>query len=125
MILVTVAMDLSYFRVLVKLPKVLLHSLTREEALTSHPVQETALWSAGIFVLCVYIVLTIYDSLCLHIQGDTKHYTQARMILTLLCLITTPGTMNNVSGLNFISTEYTVSQHDKLQHFFTWTDCGS
>ena len=91
MIPVTVAMDLSYFRVLVQLLKVLflLHSLTREEALTSHPVQETALqWSAGICY--VFIVLTIYDSLCLHIQGDTRHYTRARMILALLRLTTTP-----------------------------------
>lgn len=41
-VLVVVTVDLSYLRVLVQLPKViLLHSLTREVALISHPVQET------------------------------------------------------------------------------------
>jgi hypothetical protein len=86
---VAVEMDLSYLRVLVQLPKnlFLLHSLMREVALISHPVQETTLWSAGIFVCLFVLLLTIYDSLCLQIQGNTTtHYTRAG-ILALLHLM--------------------------------------
>lgn len=88
---VRVALDLSYLRVLVQLMIVLflLHSLKRDVALISRPVQETTLWSADIF--CVfYFYYWRYISLCLQIQENRRHYTQAGIIFALLRLIASP-----------------------------------